>query len=155
MQQTAWSGLLRDFKPQISLIYTDMESATMENKEYIYPDESYAIRGAIYQVYNTMGNGFLEAVYQECMEIECSRRHIPCDSQLELDVMYGDTPLTQKYRADLVCYGKIIVELKAVSKLLPEHRAQLHNYLKATGYKLGFLVNFGAHPSPDIVRVVN
>ena len=94
------------------------------------------------QVYNTLGAGFLEAVYQEALEIELSKRDIPFEREKELTITYDGIQLQQTYRADFVCYDKIIVELKAVSELDDAHRAQVHNYLKATGYKLGLLINF-------------
>ena len=120
----------------------------------IYEEESYVIRGAIYEVYNTLGVGFLEAVYQEALEMELTRRDIPYQSQKEIAIMYKGVELHQHYRADLVCCDKILLELKAVKLLLPEHEAQLHNYLRATNMRLGFLVNFSSSPSPEIHRIV-
>ncbi|MBR4845187.1 MAG: GxxExxY protein [Bacteroidaceae bacterium] len=121
--------------------------------ELIYADEVYAIQGAIFEVYKNVGAGFLESVYQECLEIELMRRGIPFKSQCEIRVRYKDQVLKQTYRADVVCYEKIILELKAVKQLLPEHSAQLHNYLRATGMKLGLLVNFGHYPGIEIKRI--
>ena len=123
------------------------------NNGIIYQDESYAIQGAIFAVYKEMGSGFLEAVYQECLERELSARGIPFKSQTEIQILYNGVPLRQTYRADIVCYDKIILELKAVKNLLPEHSAQLQNYLRATGMKLGLLVNFGHFPKAEIVRI--
>ena len=123
------------------------------NSGIIYPEESYVIQGAIFAVYQGMGAGFLEAVYQECLEHELSTRGIPFKSQAEIQVFYNGVPLRQTYRADIVCYDKIILELKAVKNLLPEHSAQLQNYLRATGMKLGLLVNFGHFPKAEIVRI--
>ncbi len=120
----------------------------------IFEDESYAIRGAVFEVYKEMGCGFLEAVYQECFEKELQERLIPFVSQQELKLVYKKQQLQQTYRPDIICYGKIIVELKAVKEIRNEHRAQLHNYLKATGYTLGFLVNFGHHPKATIERII-
>lgn len=107
-----------------------------------YKEECYKVIGAAMQVYNTLGAGFLEAVYQEALEIELSKRDIPFEREKELTITYDGIQLQQTYRADFVCYDKIIVELKAVSELDDAHRAQVHNYLKATGYKLGLLINF-------------
>ena len=112
----------------------------------IYKDESYAIMGACFDVYTTMGCGFLEAVYQECLALEFQARSIPFEAKKPIRLMYRGKPLLQHYEPDYVCYGKIIVELKAVSELINEHRAQLLNYLSATGYQLGLLVNFGHYP---------
>ena len=116
--------------------------------------ESYAIRGIMFEVYREMGCGFLEAVYQECMEKELTKQGIPFEAQKELSLLYKGEPLDQIYKPDLLCYGKIIVELKAVKIIAPEHRAQLINYLKATGIRLGFLINFGSHPKATIERLV-
>ena len=120
----------------------------------VYADEAYRIQGALFDVYNTLGVGFLEAVYQEALELELEQRNIPFVSQKELTVTYKGQPLKQTYRADLMCYDKIVLELKAVKTLLPEHSAQLHNYLRATGMKLGILVNFGSPSQIEIKRIV-
>ena len=121
--------------------------------ELMYEDETYAIKGAVFEVYKTMGVGFLEAVYQECLEEELRRRGIPFASQVEIKLDYKGKELRQFYKADIVCYDKIILELKAVSNLLPEHSAQLFNYLRATKMKLGLLVNFGHYPGVEIKRI--
>ncbi len=120
----------------------------------IYKEESYAIQGAIFEVYRVMGSGFLEAVYQECLEKEFLHRQIPCLAQPELQLKYKGELLRQTYRPDFICYGKIIVELKALGQITPEHEAQVLNYLKATPMKLGLLVNFGTHPKATIKRFV-
>ena len=120
----------------------------------IYEEESYAIRGAAFEVYKEHGNGYLEAVYQESMEIELKLREIPFAAQDPLKLFYKGHELKQHYIPDLLIYGKIVVELKAVKELNDEHRAQLLNYLKATGYKLGMLINFGHHPKAQIERIV-
>ena len=109
----------------------------------IYSDESYAINGAAFQVYNTLGHGFLEAVYQEALEIEFKKRGIPYEREKELKITYDGIELKQTYKADYVCFEKIIVELKAVSTLEDAHRSQVYNYLHALSYKLGLLLNFG------------
>ncbi len=105
--------------------------------------ESYAINGAAMHVYNTLGIGFLEAVYQEALALEFTKRGIPFEREKELKIYYDGQELKQTYRADFVCYGDIIVELKAVAGLDDSHRSQVYNYLKATGFKLGLLYNFG------------
>ena len=120
----------------------------------IYNNESYALNGAAMHVYNTLGHGFLEAVYQEALEIEFQRRGIPYEREKELKINYDGVELTQTYKADFVCYGKIIVELKAVSELDDAHRSQVHNYLKATGYQLGMLYNFGYCDGLERERIV-
>jgi GxxExxY protein len=119
----------------------------------LYEDETYAIKGAVFEVYKTMGAGFLEAVYQECLEEELRIREIPFVSQVEIKLDYKGKPLRQFYKADIVCYDKIILELKAVSNRLPEHSAQLFNYLRATKTNLGLLVNFGHYPGVEIKRI--
>ena len=119
----------------------------------IYEEETYALRGAIFEVYREMGCGFLEAVYQECLARELRMRDIPFEARKELVLRYKGTPLIHTYQPDLICYEKIILELKAVKELAPEHQAQLLNYLKASGLKLGLLVNFGHFPEAQIQRL--
>lgn len=106
-------------------------------------NESYSITGAAMQVYNTLGAGFLEAVYQEALAIELTKRGIPYEREKDLKIYYDGQELKQTYRADFVCYDNIIVEIKAVADLNDSHRSQVFNYLKATGFKLGLLFNFG------------
>jgi GxxExxY protein len=120
----------------------------------IYKEESYAIMGACFEVYKEKGCGFLEPVYQECLELEFGLQTIRFQPQTALGLTYKGRELKQRYVPDFICFGKIIVELKAVSQLTEEHRAQVHNYLKATGYKLGLLVNFGHHPNVEYERIV-
>ncbi|MFH1009129.1 MAG: GxxExxY protein [Candidatus Latescibacterota bacterium] len=120
----------------------------------IFEEESYQIRGAVFEVYREMGCGFLEAVYQECLEKELHHSKIPFVPQLELILHYKGERLNQIYKPDFICFDCIIVEIKAVKELANEHRAQVHNYLKATGMKLAFLVNFGHYPKAEIERTV-
>ena len=108
-----------------------------------HKNESYSIIGAAMRVYNTLGFGFLEAVYQEALAIELTNMGIPFEREKELKIYYDGHELKQTYRADFVCYGNIIVETKAVAELNDSHRSQVFNYLKATGFKLGLLFNFG------------
>jgi GxxExxY protein len=122
--------------------------------ELLYEEESYAIRGAVFEVYNEMGSGFLEAVYQECLELEFGYQAIPYVAQDELSLTHKKDRLVQTYKPDFRCFGKIIVELKAVKGLVPDHKAQLVNYLKATRLRLGLLVNFGSYPEVEIARMV-
>ena len=123
--------------------------------DLIYEEETYAIRGAIYEVYKNLGAGFLEAVYQEALEMELSARRIPFRSQAEIEIQYKGKTLNQSYRADIICYGKIILELKAVKALLLEHEAQLQNYLRATGFRLGLLINFSNSKGAEIKRLAH
>ncbi|MCP4267900.1 MAG: GxxExxY protein [Candidatus Brocadiaceae bacterium] len=120
----------------------------------IYKEESYEILGACFEVYKERGCGLLEAVYQECLEIEFELRNIPFSSQTALTLYYKERELKQKYVPDFECYKKIIVELKAVKELCDEHRAQVFNYLRATGYQLGLIVNFGHYPKLEHERIV-
>lgn len=122
--------------------------------ELMYEEDTYKILGACMEVYKVMGNGFLESVYQESLKFELKSRDIDFIEQPELEITYKGTVLQQTYKPDFICYGKIVLELKAVSKLTDEHRAQLHNYLKATGCKLGLLVNFGHYPLIEKERIV-
>jgi GxxExxY protein len=121
--------------------------------EIIYKRESYAIIGACFEVYNEKGCGFLEPVYQECLGIEFEYQQIPAIAKPSLTLSYRGRLLKQTYEPDYVCFEKIIVELKAVSGLTDEHRAQLLNYLHATGFGLGLLVNFGRYPKLEYERI--
>lgn len=122
--------------------------------ELIYKDEVYAIIGAAMDVYNNLGPGFLEAVYQEAMEIETTSRKIPTLPEQKLHIEYKGTPLKKFYEADLICYGKIIVEIKALDRLTSREESQILNYLKATGMQVGILINFGAHNDLEWKRLV-
>ena len=119
-----------------------------------YADEIFAIQGAIFEVNRHMGSGFLEAVYQECLGIEFAARNVPFAASAPLRLNYKDHALRQTYVADFLCFGQIIVELKAVREFAPEHRAQILNYLRVTGLKVGLLVNFGSSPKAQIERFV-
>jgi len=120
----------------------------------IHKEESYQIVGAAFKVYNSLEPGFLEAVYQEALEIEFQRQGIPYEREKELKICYDGIELKQTYKADFVCFGKIIVELKAVSALDDVHRAQVYNYLHATGHQLGLLLNFGHYGGLEQERIV-
>jgi len=123
--------------------------------DIVYKEESYGLMGACFEVYKEMGCGFLEAVYQECLCLEFGLQDIPFQSQIELRLSYKGNYLSQKYVPDFICHEKIVLEIKAITKLDDIHRAQVHNYLKATGYKLGLLVNFGHYPQVEWERIVN
>jgi GxxExxY protein len=120
----------------------------------LYEDETYRVLGACFEVYKEKGCGFLEAVYQECLAIEFELQAIPFLSQSELSMSYKGRPLTQAYKPDFILFEKIILEIKALSALCDEHRAQVHNYLKATGLRIGLLVNFGHYPKVEHERII-
>ena len=122
--------------------------------ELLLKDETYAIRGVVFEVHGEMGSGFLEAVYQECMEKELTKQGIPFEAQKDLSLLYKGQTLEQAYKPDLICYGKIILELKAVKTITPKHHAQVINYLKDTNLNLGLLINFGTYPKATIQRLV-
>ena len=105
---------------------------------------TYTIIGAAMAVHQELGSGFLEAVYQEALMREMSVANIPFLREVDLPIFYKGSPLTVHYRADFVCYSSIIVELKALSCLGGVERSQIINYLKATNYEVGLLLNFGA-----------
>ena len=105
--------------------------------------EGYDFMAAAFEVYNAMGHGFTEEIYQESLETELRDRGIPFTAQSEIAVRYKGQPLRKKLRPDLTVFGDIIVELMAVTAPAPEHAAQLLNYLKASGKPVGYLVNFG------------
>ncbi len=115
----------------------------MDTNEYPLKEECYQIIGACMEVHNELGCGFLEPVYQEALSIEFSEQNIPFLKEKVLDVYYKEYLLNKKYVADFLCYGEVILELKAIDDLHPVHIAQVLNYLKATGKKIGLLVNFG------------
>ena len=111
--------------------------------DIIYKNESHAIIGGCFELYNEKGCGFHEPVYEECLAVEFEYQRIPAIPKPSLILSYRGRTLTQSYQPDFVCFAKIILELKAVSALADEHRAQVLNYLHATGFELGLLVNFG------------
>jgi GxxExxY protein len=125
-----------------------------EETELIYKEESYAIIGAGFEVYKDKGCGFLDPVYHECLEIELELRRIPSLSKPPQTLQYRGRTLLQTFSPDFICYEKIILEIKAVSVLCDEHRAQVLNYLSATGCKLGLLVNFGHYPRLEYERLL-
>ena len=121
----------------------------------LFKEQSFRIIGACFEVYKEKGNGFLEAVYQECLAQELDEQKIPFQEKPRLRLEYKGRALKQEYEPDFVCYGEIILEIKAVKQLADEHRAQVINYLKATGMQLGLLVNFGHYPKIEHERFVN
>ena len=122
--------------------------------ELLLKDECYQIMGACFEVYKEKGCGFVEPVYQECLEIEFELQDLPAIAQKQLPLDYKGRRLKQIYIPDFICFDQIILEIKAVTQLCDEHRAQVHNYLKATGYRLGLLVNFGHYPKVEWERIV-
>lgn len=121
--------------------------------EIIHAQESYRIMGACFEVYKEKGCGFLEGVFQECLELEFSDQGIPFKAQPQLRLDYKGRVLRHTYSPDFICFDKIVLEIKAVSTLTDEHRAQVHNYLRATGHRLGLLVNFGHYPKIESERI--
>jgi GxxExxY protein len=115
----------------------------MNTDEFPFKDECYDIIGACMEVANELGCGFLEPVYQEALCLEFSDQGIPFEREKVLDIYFKDHLLTKKYIADFICFGEVILEIKAMEALLPLHTAQVLNYLKATGKKIALLVNFG------------
>lgn len=108
----------------------------------LFAEETYAVRGCIFEVHREMGGGFLEAVYHECLGLEFAARLVPFRSKPQVGLNFKGSTLTQVYVPDFVCFDSIIVELKAVRELTIEHQAPVMNYLRATGLRVGLLVNF-------------
>ena len=126
----------------------------MSTTELIYREECYQIMGACFDVYRDKGNGFLEAVYQECLCFELAHHQVPFEEQPTLELTYKGHQLKQTYMPDFLCFGEVIVEIKAIRTLTDEHRAQVINYLKASGKRLGLLVNFGSYPKATWERLI-
>ena len=123
--------------------------------QLILKEEVFAIIGAAIEVHRELGPGFLEAVYQEAMETELRARHIPFEAQKPIRIHYKGHLLNNQYFADLVCFEQIIVELKALNRLSGKEEAQILNYLKATNFRLGLLINFGSHGRLEWKRYIN
>jgi GxxExxY protein len=122
--------------------------------DVLFKDESYRIVGACFEVYKDKGCGFHEPIYQECLGLEFGLQNIPAIAKPRLELEYKGRRLEQTYEPDFLCFGKIVVELKALTHLGDEHSAQVMNYLKVTGFKLGLLVNFGHYPRLEYLRIV-
>ncbi|MFZ5923458.1 MAG: GxxExxY protein [Chloroflexota bacterium] len=122
--------------------------------ELIFKDEVYAIIGAAMEVYNTLGPGFSEPVYQEAFGIEMRKRSVPVKEQYEIVILYKGEPLHKTFIADYLAYERIVIEIKALDQLGSREEAQLLNYLKATRCPLGLLINFGAHNDLEWKRMV-
>ena len=125
----------------------------MQNGVYLFEEECSQIIGACYEVHNSLGHGFLEPVYHEALSIVFDEAGIPYESEKKLEIWFHDRKLQKVYYADFMCFGSIILELKACEGLAPNHTAQVLNYLKATNYKLGLLINFGTQ-KVQIKRVI-
>ena len=125
----------------------------MNSAALLYSDETYAINRCIYDVYDAMPRYAEEVLYQEALEIALFDAGIPFESQKEILPEFHGRKMTHSYRPDLICYGKIVVELKAAKALLPQHFGQLRNYLGLLGMRVGILVNFHGYPNVDIRRV--
>lgn len=123
-------------------------------KELIFKDEVYEIVGAAMDVYFTLGRGFLEPVYQEALGIEFGRRRIPAEPKQKIVILYKGVELKQKYESDFICYEQIIIELKALEVLSSREVAQILNYLKATKFNVGLLINFGSQARLEWHRYV-
>lgn len=123
--------------------------------DFLFKQETYRIIGACFAVYKEKGCGFLEAVYQECLEIEFAYQSIPFVAQRPLGLEYRGRILRQTFQPDFICFDSIVVELKAVSRLADEHRAQLLNYLNACRLPVGLLINFGHYPKLEYERLAN
>jgi len=116
----------------------------MDMNDFIYKDEGFKIIGCFYAVYNTLGPGFLESVYQEALAIEFDKNNIPYFREQKLNVFYDESKLKKIFKADFICFNEIIVEVKAQKFITKSDTDQVINYLSATKYKLSYLVNFGA-----------
>lgn len=112
-------------------------------EKFLFKEETYAIIGAMMEVHKILGHGFLEAVYQEALSIEFDKRNIPYEQEEKVDITYKGIHLDKFYIADFICFREIVVEIKALSSISSDHEAQLINYLKATGLRVGILANFG------------
>jgi GxxExxY protein len=120
----------------------------------IYREEVYVIIGACFEVYNEMGSGFLEDVYQEALEREFTILNVPYEPKPKLEIFYKGSLLRKKYEPDFVLHSKIILEIKTMKALNDDHRSQVHNYLKASRYQVGLLANFGKPQELEYERIV-
>ena len=125
------------------------------DSEYPCKEETYRLIGACFEVYNEKGCGFTESIYQECLEIELRIQGIPFEAHKELSLTYKGHRLTKTFVPDFLCFDHVILEIKAASALTDEHRAQVLNYLSATGLEVGLLVNFGHYPKLEYERIIN
>lgn len=120
----------------------------------LFEEESFAIIGSCIEVHKKLGNGFSEAVYVEVLEKEFEKRNVPFERQKELTLQYDGMPLQDCYIADFVCFDKIIIDVKFIKEILVNEIKQAVNYLKATNYELGLIINFG-QDSLKWKRIIN
>jgi len=120
----------------------------------VLQEEGYKLMGAAFEVYNEQGYGLAEEIYQESLEIELELRHIPYKTKQELTTFYKRRLLKKRYIPDLVTNDQIVVELKAVSEMLPEHEAQLLNYMRVSRMSVGYLINFGHNDTLEWKRFI-
>ena len=120
----------------------------------MYKDEGYKFMGAAFEVYNDRGYGLAEEIYQECLEIELELRHISFQPKTELRCFYKGHELKKRYIPDLFVLGCLVVELKSVAELAPEHEAQLLNYMRIARQPVGYLVNFGHRETLEWKRFI-
>ena len=146
---------IRSLFSAFSVIRGQINAKDTKMAELVYKNESFAIMGACFEVYKQKGCGFTEPIYQECLQLEFALRGVPFVAQPALSLEYKGTLLEQFFRPDFICFGNIIVELKALEKLMDAHRAQSLNYLNATKFELALLVNFGHHPKVEYERIIN
>lgn len=132
----------------------DTNSGGATTPSELYQQEGYDFMAAVFEVYNEMGSGFLEEIYHESLELELRSRGIPFVSKPTLSIYYKGAPLKKQYYPDLIVIDQILVELKSVRALAPEHEAQLINYLKGTRKRVGYLLNFGSFPRLQWKRLV-
>jgi len=123
-------------------------------KTEIYRAEGYIFMGAAFEVYNDRGYGLAEEIYQECLEIELELRGLPFRPQSELKCFYKGRELRKRYLPDLLVFDCLVVEIKAVEQLVPEHEAQLFNYLRIARQPVGYLVNFGHRDTLEWKRFI-
>jgi GxxExxY protein len=139
--------------PRIHANEREWEEIRMES-ELLMKDEVYQVVGAAFAVMNELGSGYLEPVYQESMELELSLRSISFEPQKLIYIQYKGVTLKKYYCADLLCFGKLLVELKVQECLTGREMAQVLNYLKATGIEVAVLINFGPDNKIEWKRIV-
>ena len=138
----------------IHAIFNQQLSRWLSMSELVFKKETFSIMGAAMEVHRTLGPGFLEAVYQQSLEIELSMQKIPFVAQPEVNIEYKNRTIKKVYIPDFICFDNILLEIKAMKALTLIEKAQMINYLKATGFKLGLLINFGAFGKLEWQRVV-